>query len=213
MTEKDESVKQNAESQTEETTENNSEEASNSVENTESNNSQDVETNEEATNKDASNEDDENVDPKDQEIERLQQLANDNEEKYLRLYAEFENYKRRIQNENKINKTYQAQGVLTDILPTIDNIEHALQIEGDNDSFKSLQKGVQMVHESLLRALKDNGLEEIESEGQSFDPNVHQAVVQDDNPEYESGVITQELQKGYKLKDRVLRPSMVKVNQ
>lgn len=213
MTEKDESVKQNAESQTEETTENNSEEASNSVENTESNNSQDVETNEEATNKDASNEDDENVDPKDQEIERLQQLANDNEEKYLRLYAEFENHKRRIQNENKINKTYQAQGVLTDILPTIDNIERALQIEGDNDSFKSLQKGVQMVHESLLRALKDNGLEEIESEGQSFDPNVHQAVVQDDNPEYESGVITQELQKGYKLKDRVLRPSMVKVNQ
>ncbi|MGE6908095.1 nucleotide exchange factor GrpE [Staphylococcus warneri] len=213
MTEKDESVKQNAESQTEETTENNSEEASNSVENNESNNSQDVETNEEATNKDASNEDDENVDPKDQEIERLQQLANDNEEKYLRLYAEFENYKRRIQNENKINKTYQAQGVLTDILPTIDNIERALQIEGDNDSFKSLQKGVQMVHESLLRALKDNGLEEIESEGQSFDPNVHQAVVQDDNPEYESGVITQELQKGYKLKDRVLRPSMVKVNQ
>lgn len=213
MTEKDESVKQNAESQTEETTENNSEEASYSVENTESNNSQDVETNEEATNKDASNEDDENVDPKDQEIERLQQLANDNEEKYLRLYAEFENYKRRIQNENKINKTYQAQGVLTDILPTIDNIERALQIEGDNDSFKSLQKGVQMVHESLLRALKDNGLEEIESEGQSFDPNVHQAVVQDDNPEYESGVITQELQKGYKLKDRVLRPSMVKVNQ
>lgn len=213
MTEKDESVKQNAESQTEETTENNSEEASNSVENTESNNSQDVETNEEETKKDASNEDDENVDPKDQEIERLQQLANDNEEKYLRLYAEFENYKRRIQNENKINKTYQAQGVLTDILPTIDNIERALQIEGDNDSFKSLQKGVQMVHESLLRALKDNGLEEIESEGQSFDPNVHQAVVQDDNPEYESGVITQELQKGYKLKDRVLRPSMVKVNQ
>lgn len=213
MTEKDESVKQNAESQTEETTENNSEEASYSVENTESNNSQDVETNEEATNKDVSNEDDENVDPKDQEIERLQQLANDNEEKYLRLYAEFENYKRRIQNENKINKTYQAQGVLTDILPTIDNIERALQIEGDNDSFKSLQKGVQMVHESLLRALKDNGLEEIESEGQSFDPNVHQAVVQDDNPEYESGVITQELQKGYKLKDRVLRPSMVKVNQ
>ncbi|HBY82928.1 MULTISPECIES: nucleotide exchange factor GrpE [Staphylococcus] len=213
MTEKDESVKQNAESQTEETTENNSEETSNSVENTESNNSQDVETNEEAANKDASNEEDENVDPKDQEIERLQQLANDNEEKYLRLYAEFENYKRRIQNENKINKTYQAQGVLTDILPTIDNIERALQIEGDDDSFKSLQKGVQMVHESLLRALKDNGLEEIESEGQVFDPNVHQAVVQDDNPEYESGVITQELQKGYKLKDRVLRPSMVKVNQ
>lgn len=155
----------------------------------------------------------EDVDPKDEKIQELEKLANDNEEKYLRLYAEFENYKRRIQNENQINKTYQAQGVLTDILPSIDNIERALQIEGDDESFKSLQKGVQMVHESLLRALKDNGLEEIEVEGQEFDPNLHQAVVQDDNPDFKSGEITQELQKGYKLKDRVLRPSMVKVNQ
>ena len=155
----------------------------------------------------------EDVDPKDEKIQELEKLANDNEEKYLRLYAEFENYKRRIQNENQINKTYQAQGVLTDILPSIDNIERALQIEGDDESFKSLQKGVQMVLESLLRALKDNGLEEIEAEGQEFDPNLHQAVVQDDNPDFKSGEITQELQKGYKLKDRVLRPSMVKVNQ
>lgn len=153
------------------------------------------------------------VDPKDEEIQQLQLKANENEEKYLRLYAEFENYKRRIQKENETNKTYQSQRVLTDILPTIDNIERALQIEGDDESFKSLQKGVQMVHESLLRALKDNGLEEIESEGQAFDPNFHQAVFQDDNPDFKSGDITQELQKGYKLKDRVLRPSMVKVNQ
>ena len=150
---------------------------------------------------------------KHEEIQQLQLKANENEEKYLRLYAEFENYKRRIQKENETNKTYQSQRVLTDILPTIDNIERALQIEGDDESFKSLQKGVQMVHESLLRALKDNGLEEIESEGQAFDPNFHQAVVQDDNPDFKSGDITQELQKGYKLKDRVLRPSMVKVNQ
>ncbi|HDJ4973447.1 TPA: nucleotide exchange factor GrpE [Staphylococcus aureus] len=155
----------------------------------------------------------EEIDPKDQKINELQQLADENEEKYLRLYAEFENYKRRIQKENEINKTYQAQRVLTDILPAIDNIERALQIEGDDETFKSLQKGVQMVHESLINALKDNGLEVIKTEGEAFDPNIHQAVVQDDNPDFESGEITQELQKGYKLKDRVLRPSMVKVNQ
>ncbi|MEQ5989064.1 nucleotide exchange factor GrpE [Staphylococcus saccharolyticus] len=155
----------------------------------------------------------EDVDPTDEKIQELEKLANDNEEKYLRLYAEFENYKRRIQNENQINKTYKAQNVLTDILPSMDNIERALQIEGDDDSFKSLQKGVQMVHESLLKALKDNGLEEIVAEGEEFDPNLHQAVVQDDNPDFKSGEVTQELQKGYKLKDRVLRPSMVKVNQ
>ena len=154
----------------------------------------------------------EDVDPKDEKIQELEKLANDNEEKYLRLYAEFENYKRRIQNENQINKTYQAQGVLTDILPSIDNIERALQIEGDDESFKSLQKGVQMVHESLLRALKDNGLEEIEAEGQEFDlifiKRWFKMIILILNRGNHSRT-----SKGYKLKDRVLRPSMVKVNQ
>ena len=211
MTEKDQSV-------------NNTEEEVNSEENVETQNVDNSQDSVENTDNSEVNEDHlqedsqeevqaEDVDPKDEKIQELEKLANNNEEKYLRLYADFENYKRRIQNENQINKTYQAQGVLTDILPSIDNIERALQIEGDDESFKSLQKGVQMVHESLLRALKDNGLEEIEAEGQEFDPNLHQAVVQDDNPDFKSGEITQELQKGYKLKDRVLRPSMVKVNQ
>lgn len=208
MTEKDESVKSNSEYTEEQEVKNEDTSTVENVEDTtsDSDNSSNDSSNEESSEETA-------VDPKDEEIQQLQLKANENEEKYLRLYAEFENYKRRIQKENETNKTYQSQRVLTDILPTIDNIERALQIEGDDESFKSLQKGVQMVHESLLRALKDNGLEEIESEGQVFDPNFHQAVVQDDNPDFKSGDITQELQKGYKLKDRVLRPSMVKVNQ
>ncbi|KAA2276114.1 nucleotide exchange factor GrpE [Staphylococcus haemolyticus] len=208
MTEKDESVKSNSEYTEEQEVKNEETSTVDSVEGStsDSDNSSNDSSNEESSEETA-------VDPKDEEIQQLQLKANENEEKYLRLYAEFENYKRRIQKENETNKTYQSQRVLTDILPTIDNIERALQIEGDDESFKSLQKGVQMVHESLLRALKDNGLEEIESEGQAFDPNFHQAVVQDDNPDFKSGDITQELQKGYKLKDRVLRPSMVKVNQ
>lgn len=155
----------------------------------------------------------EEVDPKDVEIENLKKDVKENEDKYLRLYAEFENYKRRIQKENQTMKEYQAQGVLNDILPTIDNIERALQIEGEDEQFVSLKKGVQMVYDSLLKALNDNGLERIETEGQQFDPNFHQAVMQDENSEFESGQITQELQAGYKLNDRVLRPSMVKVNQ
>ena len=208
MTNKDESVEKNTESTVEET--NVKQNIDDSVEQTEESkgNLQD-EAIEETSDENVIEE----IDPKDQKINELQQLADENEEKYLRLYAEFENYKRRIQKENEINKTYQAQRVLTDILPAIDNIERALQIEGDDETFKSLQKGVQMVHESLINALKDNGLEVIKTEGEAFDPNIHQAVVQDDNPDFESGEITQELQKGYKLKDRVLRPSMVKVNQ
>ncbi|HDD0319690.1 TPA: nucleotide exchange factor GrpE [Staphylococcus aureus] len=208
MTNKDESVEKNTESTVEET--NVKQNIDDSVEEAEESKGH---LQDEAIEETSDENVIEEIDPKDQKINELQQLADENEEKYLRLYAEFENYKRRIQKENEINKTYQAQRVLTDILPAIDNIERALQIEGDDETFKSLQKGVQMVHESLLNALKDNGLEVIKTEGEAFDPNIHQAVVQDDNPDFESGEITQELQKGYKLKDRVLRPSMVKVNQ
>ncbi|EHS01236.1 MAG: nucleotide exchange factor GrpE [Staphylococcus epidermidis] len=210
MSEKDQSVNNTEEDINVETEDNqNDKNIENSVSNTDNSeaNASDSENNSEESIKDEESE------SQDTKIKELEKLANDNEEKYLRLYAEFENYKRRIQKENQINATYKAQGVLTDILPSIDNIERALQIEGDDESFKSLQKGVQMVHESLLRALKDNGLEEILAEGKEFDPNLHQAVVQDDNPNFKSGEVTQELQKGYKLKDRVLRPSMVKVNQ
>lgn len=155
----------------------------------------------------------EDVDPKDEEIASLKTQVDQEQEKYLRLYAEFENYKRRIQKENDTLRKYQAQGVLSDVLPALDNFERALQIEGDDESFNSLKKGVEMVYSSLVKALEDNGLEAIKSEGEAFDPNYHQAVVQDNNPDFESGHITEELQKGYKLKDRVLRPSMVKVNQ
>ncbi|ASJ93311.1 MULTISPECIES: nucleotide exchange factor GrpE [Staphylococcus] len=210
MSEKDQSVNNTEKDINVETEDNqNDTKIENSVSNTDNSeaNASDSENNSEESIKDEESE------SQDTKIKELEKLANDNEEKYLRLYAEFENYKRRIQKENQINATYKAQGVLTDILPSIDNIERALQIEGDDESFKSLQKGVQMVHESLLRALKDNGLEEILAEGKEFDPNLHQAVVQDDNPDFKSGEVTQELQKGYKLKDRVLRPSMVKVNQ
>ncbi|HGZ9937817.1 TPA: nucleotide exchange factor GrpE [Staphylococcus aureus] len=208
MTNKDESVEKNTESTVEET--NVKQNIDDSVEQAEESKGH---LQDEAIEETSDENVIEEIDPKDQKINELQQLADENEEKYLRLYAEFENYKRRIQKENEINKTYQAQRVLTDILPAIDNVERALQIEGDDETFKSLQKGVQMVHESLINALKDNGLEVIKTEGEAFDPNIHQAVVQDDNPDFESGEITQELQKGYKLKDRVLRPSMVKVNQ
>ncbi|MFT4315697.1 nucleotide exchange factor GrpE [Staphylococcus aureus] len=208
MTNKDESVEKNTESTVEET--NIKQNIGDSVEQAEESKGH---LQDEAIEETSDENVIEEIDPKDQKINELQQLADENEEKYLRLYAEFENYKRRIQKENEINKTYQAQRVLTDILPAIDNIERALQIEGDDETFKSLQKGVQMVYESLINALKDNGLEVIKTEGEAFDPNIHQAVVQDDNPDFESGEITQELQKGYKLKDRVLRPSMVKVNQ
>lgn len=176
-----------------------------------------VENEQVAVNQDSENENDasndETQDLKDEEIASLKAEVDAKEEQYLRLYAEFENYKRRIQNEAQTQKRYQAQKVLTDVLPALDNFERALKIEGDDESFNALKKGVEMVYESLLKALEDNGLEKIKTEGEQFDPNFHQAVMQDENPDFEPGQITEELQAGYQLKDRVLRASMVKVNQ
>lgn len=142
-----------------------------------------------------------------------QQKAEEAEDKYLRLHAEFNNYRRRIQKENETLQKYRAQNIVTGILPALDNFERALNIETSNDESASLLKGMQMVHSSLLEALKAEGVEVIESTGQQFDPNLHQAVMQVNEEEYESNTVIEELQKGYKLKDRVIRPSMVKVNE
>nr|WP_039809822.1 nucleotide exchange factor GrpE [Jeotgalibacillus malaysiensis] len=142
-----------------------------------------------------------------------QQKAEEAEDKYLRLHAEFNNYRRRIQKENETLQKYRAQNVVTGILPALDNFERALNIETANEESASLLKGMQMVHSSLLEALKAEGVEIIESVGQQFDPNLHQAVMQVSEEGYESNTVIEELQKGYKLKDRVIRPSMVKVNE
>ncbi|WP_338145590.1 nucleotide exchange factor GrpE [Macrococcus armenti] len=146
-------------------------------------------------------------------VAELEAKLEQSEEKYLRLYAEFENYKKRTRQELDTERTYRAQSVLRDILPAIDNIERALAQQGESDEFKSLHKGVEMIYESLLHSLKENGLEVIEALDAPFDPNLHQAVMQDSDSSKDSGIVLEELQKGYKLKERVLRPSMVKVNE
>lgn len=151
--------------------------------------------------------------PETDELTETKNALNAAEEKYLRLYAEFENYKKRTRAELDTERTYRSQSVLRDILPAIDNIERALAQKGESEEFKSLHKGVEMVYESLLHSLKDNGLEVIEALDQPFDPNLHQAVMQDSDSSKESGIVLEELQKGYKLKERVLRASMVKVNE
>ena len=147
-----------------------------------------------------------------EKVDKLAEELKQSEDKYLRLYAEFENFKRRKNKEIETNNVYKSQKVITEILPSLDNLERALQVESDNEEIKSLLKGVEMVYEGLLNALKAEGVELIETENAQFDPNYHHAVMQDEDSEKESGAILDTFQKGYKLKDRVIRPAMVKVN-
>jgi grpE len=147
-----------------------------------------------------------------EKVDKLEEELKQSEDKYLRLYAEFENFKRRKNKEIETNNVYKSQKVITEILPSLDNLERALQVESDNEEIKSLLKGVEMVYEGLLNVLKSEGVELIETENAQFDPNYHHAVMQDEDSEKESGAILDTFQKGYKLKDRVIRPAMVKVN-
>ena len=147
-----------------------------------------------------------------EKVDNLEEELKQSEDKYLRLYAEFENFKRRKNKEIETNNVYKSQKVITEILPSLDNLERALQVESDNEEIKSLLKGVEMVYEGLLNVLKSEGVELIETENAQFDPNYHHAVMQEEDSEKESGAILDTFQKGYKLKDRVIRPAMVKVN-
>jgi len=147
------------------------------------------------------------------ELTLAKQQLEEEQDKLIRLRADFENYKRRVQLDKAADYKYRAQSVLMDILPVLDNFERALAVETTSEEAASLVKGMDMVYRTLLEAVKKEGLEQIEAEGIAFDPNFHQAVMQEQDDSKETGVVLQELQKGYKLKDRVLRPSMVKVNE
>lgn len=147
------------------------------------------------------------------ELTLVKQQLEEETDNSFRIRADFENYKRRVQLDKEADYKYRAQAVLTDILPVLDNFERALAVEVTTEEAESLAKGVDMVYRSLLEAVSREGLEPIEAEGVPFDPNFHQAVMQEKDDSKEAGVVLQELQKGYKLKDRVLRPSMVKVSE
>ncbi|KAA0560558.1 nucleotide exchange factor GrpE [Rossellomorea aquimaris] len=147
------------------------------------------------------------------ELSQLEDKLNESENRYLRLRADFDNFRRRVNLESEAKEKYRAQGLITELLPALDNFERALNIDADNDQTKTLLQGMEMVHRSIVEALKKEGVEPIEAVGHEFDPHLHQAVMQTEDENFDSNVVVEEFQKGYKLKDRVIRPSMVKVNQ
>ncbi|MCI9639674.1 MAG: nucleotide exchange factor GrpE [Emergencia sp.] len=129
--------------------------------------------------------------------------------KYLRLMADFQNYKRRAEKEKGDIYAYANEKIIVELLTVMDNFERALQHESADESFA---EGMKMIFKQLTDVLEKAGLEEIKAQGEDFDPNFHNAVMTEDNAEYESGKVTEVLQKGYLLNKKVIRPSMVKVN-
>ena len=142
------------------------------------------------------------------ELEEAQARAEEFENKYLRAHAEMQNIQRRANEERQQLQKYRSQDLAKAILPSLDNIERALAVEGLTDDVK---KGLEMIQESLINGLKEEGIEEIAADGE-FDHNFHMAIqTMPADDEHPADTIAQVFQKGYKLHDRILRPAMVVV--
>ncbi len=145
------------------------------------------------------------------ETKEAEELLNDEStnDKYIRLMADFQNFKRRSAKEKAEIYAYASEPLATQVLEVMDNFERALtQGEGSETPFG---EGMKLIFKQLQDALEKNGVHEIEALGEEFNPNFHNAVMMEDSDEYESGHITAVLQKGYSLNGKVIRPSMVKV--
>lgn len=153
------------------------------------------------------------LDENEQKIAELEAKLAEQEDRYLRLRADYDNMVRRNKLDREAAEKFRAQSLLTDLIPVLDNLDRALQVEVTSEEATSLYTGVEMVYRQFIDATAKEGLEVIASEGEPFDPNFHQAVMQEQDSDKESGIVLRELQKGYKLKDRVLRPAMVSVNE
>lgn len=144
--------------------------------------------------------------------EKTEEKADDGNEKYVRLMAEFQNYKKRVAKEKNDIREYATEKLVMKLLPVLDNFERALAASAEDDP-AGYAKGMELIFTQMVTELQKSGLAEVEAEGQDFDPTKHNAVMTEENEELESGKVSKVLQKGYALNDKVIRPSMVAVTK
>ena len=140
--------------------------------------------------------------------EKKEEPKEDESARYMRLMADFQNYKKRVEKEKSDIYSYANEKMATELLTVLDNFERALDHECSDDGFK---EGMDMIFKQLFDVLGKSGLAEIPALEEEFDPNFHNAVMTEDTDEYESGKVSGVLQKGYTLNGKVIRPTMVKV--
>ena len=151
----------------------------------------------------------ETVDP----LEAAKAEAAEWKDKFLRAHADFENSKKRLEKDKNNAVSYANESFAKDILSVMDSFENALNAmnsneESDSEAYTQMVEGVNLTFDQLKKILEKNSIKEIECEGE-FDPEVHQAIMQVESEDHESGQIVQVMQKGYTIKERVLRPAMV----
>ncbi|HQC30982.1 MAG TPA: nucleotide exchange factor GrpE [Acholeplasmataceae bacterium] len=141
--------------------------------------------------------------------DEIESLKND----LLRNQADFENFKKRMHQERITDRKYAAMDLIHDLLIPLDQLRKVVNMDIEDPMLKNYLIGFKMINDQIYDQLEANGLKEIKALGETFDPKVHHAVEKDSNSEIENNIITEEIQKGYMYKDRILRPAMVKVNE
>lgn len=144
------------------------------------------------------------------EIKRLNEEISKLKNDYALAYADTENIRKRLNNEAEMIKKYRIQSFALEILPALDNLERALSQE-PNEENQLYYQGVKMIYDQLINALKNEGVSEVEANEKDFDPNFMQSILSEKVEGVKEGVVIEVLQKGYKLKDRILRPALVKI--
>ena len=147
------------------------------------------------------------------QLTKVREEARDIEDRMLRLAAEFENYKKRMQRERETMMKYAEENILKELLPTIDNLERAIEQGQKSEDAAALLEGVEMTYNGLLSALEKFGLTPLSGVGEEFDPNFHEALAMEPSNEVPANVILQEYQKGYMFKDRLIRAAKVVVSK
>ena len=145
------------------------------------------------------------------ELEQARGEAAEYLENLQRLKAEFENFRKRMLREQSEFLKFASQGVIGELLPVVDSFERALDHEVHGDHFDDYKKGMKLVYGQLLEALAKEGLSTVEPVGQPFDPNLHEAVMQEESEEHAEGAVVRVLEKGYILQDRIIRHAKVSV--
>jgi molecular chaperone GrpE len=149
-----------------------------------------------------------------EKVARLEQQLKDSEDKYLRVHADFENIKKRLEKEKYQAIDYASEKFAKDLLAPIDTLELALSSTNTpldaHELLEKVKEGISLTIKNFNTTFEKHNITKIETDGE-FDPNVHNAVMQVDSADHEDGAIVQELQKGYLLKDRLLRPAMVSI--
>lgn len=147
------------------------------------------------------------------DIEALKEEAKKYKEQYLRVLADSENFKKRIDEERIRDRKYSSQRLLEKIIPSIDIFDKALNMKTDDEKLNNFLIGFEMINNNLKQALEEEGVKKIKAVGEKFDPKFHHAVETEWDERYDEGIVLSEMQTGYMYKDRVLRPSLVKVNK